>query len=406
MAASDTQAERATQAVIAGVTELLPTLRQRAQETEDARVVPAESVKSLEETGFFRLLQPKSAGGLEADPVAFFTAVRLIASACGSTGWVASVVGVHPWQLALFPRQAQDDVWGADPATRMSSSYAPTGKAKLVKGGGEVGGGGYQLNGRWSFSSGCDHASWVLLGGIVTDDAGQPVDFCTFLLPASDYTIDDVWDTVGLRGTGSNDVVVDNAFVPGHRALSFTGVTKIACPGHQVNPGPLYRIPFGSIFSYAITTPIIGMATGAYAAHVDYQRQRVRASYVGQRSAEDPFAQVRIAEAAALIDAAWLALERDMTELMGHATSNEKIPLPLRLRTRRDQVTGTGQAIRAVDLLFENSGGRALKLGTPIQRFWRDAHAGRVHAINDPERALSTFGRGELGHDMPPDAMF
>jgi 3-hydroxy-9,10-secoandrosta-1,3,5(10)-triene-9,17-dione monooxygenase len=406
MAASDTQAERATQAVIAGVTELLPTLRQRAQETEDARVVPAESVKSLEETGFFRLLQPKSAGGLEADPVAFFTAVRLIASACGSTGWVASVVGVHPWQLALFPQQAQDDVWGADPATRMSSSYAPTGKAKLVKGGGEVGGGGYQLNGRWSFSSGCDHASWVLLGGIVTDDAGQPVDFCTFLLPASDYTIDDVWDTVGLRGTGSNDIVVDNAFVPGHRALSFTGVTKIACPGHQVNPGPLYRIPFGSIFSYAITTPIIGMATGAYAAHVDYQRQRVRASYVGQRSAEDPFAQVRIAEAAALIDAAWLALERDMTELMGHATSNEKIPLPLRLRTRRDQVTGTGQAIRAVDLLFENSGGRALKLGTPIQRFWRDAHAGRVHAINDPERALSTFGRGELGHDMPPDAMF
>jgi 3-hydroxy-9,10-secoandrosta-1,3,5(10)-triene-9,17-dione monooxygenase len=406
MAASDTQAERATQAVIAGVTELLPTLRQRAQETEDARVVPAESVKSLEETGFFRLLQPKSAGGLEADPVAFFTAVRLIASACGSTGWVASVVGVHPWQLALFPPQAQDDVWGADPATRMSSSYAPTGKAKLVKGGGEVGGGGYQLNGRWSFSSGCDHASWVLLGGIVTDDAGQPVDFCTFLLPASDYTIDDVWDTVGLRGTGSNDIVVDNAFVPGHRALSFTGVTKIACPGHQVNPGPLYRIPFGSIFSYAITTPIIGMATGAYAAHVDYQRQRVRASYVGQRSAEDPFAQVRIAEAAALIDAAWLALERDMTELMGHATSNEKIPLPLRLRTRRDQVTGTGQAIRAVDLLFENSGGRALKLGTPIQRFWRDAHAGRVHAINDPERALSTFGRGELGHDMPPDAMF
>ena len=406
MAASDTQAERATQAVIAGVTELLPTLRQRAQETEDARVVPAESVKSLEETGFFRLLQPKTAGGLEADPVTFFTAVRLIASACGSTGWVASVVGVHPWQLALFPQQAQDDVWGADPATRMSSSYAPTGKAKLVKGGGEVGGGGYQLNGRWSFSSGCDHASWVLLGGIVTDDAGQPVDFCTFLLPASDYTIDDVWDTVGLRGTGSNDIVVDNAFVPGHRALSFTGVTKIACPGHQVNPGPLYRIPFGSIFSYAITTPIIGMATGAYAAHVDYQRQRVRASYVGQRSAEDPFAQVRIAEAAALIDAAWLALERDMTELMGHATSNEKIPLPLRLRTRRDQVTGTGQAIRAVDLLFENSGGRALKLGTPIQRFWRDAHAGRVHAINDPERALTMFGRGELGHEVPPDAMF
>ena len=386
------------QAVIAAVTDLLPTFAARAQEAEDRRVLSAESVKSLAETGFFRLLQPAGFGGLEADPVTFYTAVRLIASACGSTGWVASVIGVHPWQLALFPPRGQQDVWGADPDTRMSSSYAPTGRAKLVEG-------GHRLDGRWSFSSGCDHASWVLLGGIVTNDEGQPVDFRTFLLPASDYTIEDVWDTVGLRGTGSNDIVVDGAFVPEHRSLSFTDVTRLACPGQQVNPGPLYRVPFGSIFSYAITTPIIGMATGAYAAHVEYQRGRVRASCVGQKAAEDPFGQVRIAEAAGLLDAAWAALERNMAELMTRARAGAKIPLPLRLRVRRDQVTGTGQAIRAVDLLFENSGGRALKTGTPIQRFWRDAHAGRVHAINDPERALSMFGRGEFGQDVPPDAM-
>src|SRR6516165_10772582 len=167
MALSDSAASDSavsdTQAVIVGVTDLFPVLRQRAQEAEDGRVVPAESVKFLDETGFFRLLQPRRAGGLEADPVTFFTAVRLIASACGSIGWVVSVVGVHPWQLALFPEQAQDDVWGADPATRMSSSYAPTGRAKQADH-------GYTLHGRWSFSSGCDYASWVLLGGIVTDD--------------------------------------------------------------------------------------------------------------------------------------------------------------------------------------------------------------------------------------------
>src|ERR1700727_3448533 len=131
------------------------------------------------------------------------------------------------------------------------------------------------------------------------------------------------------------------------------------------------------------------MATGAYAAHVAYQQDGVRASYVGQKAAEDVFAQVRIAEAAGLIDAAWLVLERNMAELMTHASAGEKPPLPLRLRVRRDQVTGTGQAIRGVDLLFENSGGRALKRGTPIQRFWRDAPAGRVHAINDPARGPS-----------------
>jgi 3-hydroxy-9,10-secoandrosta-1,3,5(10)-triene-9,17-dione monooxygenase len=387
--------EMVGESVVTAVGELLPALRERAQETEDARVIPAETIKALEETGFFRLLQPARHGGLEADPLTFYRAVRLIASACGSTGWVASVVGVHPWQVGLFPALAQDEVWAEDRTTRLSSSYAPTGKARLAAG-------GYLLSGRWSFSSGCDHARWVLLGGIVTGEDGAPVDFRTFLLPASDYVIEDVWDTVGLRGTGSNDIVVREVFVPAHRSLGFADVTKCVCPGQEVNQAPLFRIPFGSVFSYAITTPVIGMATGAYEAHVAYQRTRISSAYAGHKVAEDPFAQARIAEAAAEIDAAWLALERNMTELMAHARSGEPIPMPLRLRIRRDQVRGTGRAISAVDLLFENSGGRALRSGTPIQRLWRDAHAGRVHAINDPERALAMFGRGEFG--LPPAA--
>jgi 3-hydroxy-9,10-secoandrosta-1,3,5(10)-triene-9,17-dione monooxygenase len=377
-------------AVIAAVRELLPVFRERAQEAEDRRALSAESVKSLTETGFFRLLQPARFGGFESDPMTFLTAVRLIGGACGSTGWVASVIGVHNWQLALFPDQAQADVWGEDTGVRMSSSYAPTGKVSAVDG-------GYRLSGRWSFSSGCDHATWVLLGGIVPGEDGQPPDFRTFLVPIGDYVIDDVWNTVGLRGTGSNDIVIEDAFVPEYRTLSFNDTARCVCPGQQSNPAPLYRIPYGSIFSYAITTPIIGMADGAYEAHVAYTRERVRASYVGVKAVEDPFAQVRVAEAAIDLDAAWRALEHNMRELMGHVTAGEKIPMRLRLRIRRDQVRGTGQAINAIDLLFENSGGRALAVGTPIQRFWRDAHAGRVHAINDPERALVMFGRGEFG---------
>jgi 3-hydroxy-9,10-secoandrosta-1,3,5(10)-triene-9,17-dione monooxygenase len=384
--------------VIAGVRELLPTLRERAQETEDARVIPSDSIKALEGTGFFRLLQPAAFGGSEADPLTFYTAVRLIASACGSTGWVASVLGVHPWHLGLFPAQAQQEVWGDDQATLVSSSYAPTGKAVAADG-------GHRVSGRWSFSSGCDHASWVLLGQLVTDGENRPVDFRTFLLPRADYVIEDVWDTVGLRGTGSNDIVVHDVFVPEHRSLSFIDVSKLVVPGQQLNQAPLYRLPYGSVFPYSITTPIIGMATGAYEAHVSYTRERVRVAYVGQRTAQDPFAQVRVAEAAAEIDGAWLALERNMAELMALATARSPIPVELRLRVRRDQVRGTGQSIRAVDRLFENSGGRALKCGTPIQRFWRDAHAGRVHAINDPERALSMFGGGEFGLPVPADAM-
>ncbi len=392
-------AENVGHEVIEGVRELLPVLRDRAQEAEDGRAVPGESIKALEGTGFFRLLQPAGFGGLEADPMTFYSAVRLVASACGSTGWVSSVLGVHPWHLGLFTPQAQQEVWGADQSTRISSSYAPTGKAVATDG-------GHQVSGRWSFSSGCDHASWVFLGQIVTDADNRPTDFRTFLLPRSDYAIDDVWDTVGLRGTGSNDIIVDNVFVPEHRSLSFMDVSKLVVPGQELNTGPLYKLPYGSVFSYGITTPIIGMATGAYEAHVTYLRERVRVAYAGQKAAQDPFAQVRVAEAAAEIDGAWLALERDMTELMGYARAGEQIPVDVRLRVRRDQVRGTAQSIRAIDRLFENSGGRALKAGTPIQRFWRDAHAGRVHAINDPERALSMYGGGEFGLPVPADAMF
>ena len=378
--------------VIAAVRDLLPVLRERAQEAEDARCVPEESIKALQETGFFKLLQPKIYGGFETDPVSFYTAVKEIASACGSTGWVASILGVHPWHVALFDGKAQEEVWGEDTEVRISSSYAPMGKAEVVEG-------GYRLTGRWSFSSGCDHCTWVLLGGPVFAD-GKPVDFCSYLLPIADYSIVDVWDTVGLRGTGSNDIVVENVFVPKHRALSFIATSKCKTPGQEINPGPLYRLPYGSVHPSTITAPIIGMAQGAYDAHVEHQRKRVRAAYAGEQSKEDPFAKVRIAEAASEIDAAWLQLTRNIDELYQLASRGEKLPTSTRLRVRRDQVRGTERAIFAIDRLFENSGGRAIQSGTPIQRFWRDAHAGRVHAANDAERAYLMFGTGAFGQPV------
>ncbi|MGH3713161.1 MAG: 3-hydroxy-9,10-secoandrosta-1,3,5(10)-triene-9,17-dione monooxygenase oxygenase subunit [Micromonosporaceae bacterium] len=375
--------------VMGGVAELLPVLREKAQETEDARRISEQSIKSLADTGFFRLLQPAAYEGLEASPVDFYRAVREIASACGSTGWVASVLGVHPWQLALFDAQAQQEVWGEDAGTLISSSYAPMGRAKPVDG-------GFEFSGRWSFSSGCDHAQWVFLGGLVLGEDGSPVDFRTFLLPRSDYEIEDVWDTIGLRGTGSNDIIVNGAFVPEHRSLSFMDTGKCVCPGQQVNPAPLYRLPFASVFSCSIAVPVVGMATGAYDAYVGYTKERVRAS-TGGKAAEDSFNQVRIAEAASKLDAAVLQIERNINDELGYASRGEKIPMALRMQVRRDQVNATGSAIAAVDRLFESAGGRALRTGTPIQRFWRDAHAGRVHAINDPEKALAMYGQFELG---------
>ena len=374
-----------SQAVLDGVRDLLPTFRERADDAERLRVVPEASIKELEEVGFFRLLQPQRFDGLEADPIDFYTAVRDIASACGSTGWVSSVVGVHPWQVALFADEAQQAVWGEDTATRLSSSYAPTGKAVVADG-------GYTLSGKWSFSSGCDHCTWVLLGGLVFNAEGQVVDFKTFMVPREKYQIVDVWNVVGLRGTGSNDIIVDEVFIPEAFTLSMGETGQCRGPGQEQNTSDLYKLPFHSIFTGTITTPIIGMAKGAYAEHVDMQQKRVRAAYLGEKASLDPFAAVRIARASSEIDAAWALLVHNIREEQAHVEKGEKIPLELRLRVRRDQVLGTQRAIDAIDALFEASGGRALAEGTYLQRAWRDAHAGRVHAANDPERALQMYG--------------
>ena len=384
-----------TQAVLDGVRDLLPALRERADETERLRQVPDASVKELEETGFFRMLQPKRFDGLEGDPIDFFTAVSLIGSACGSTGWISSVLGVHPWQVALFHDDAQQAVWGDDTSTRLSSSYAPTGKATLADG-------GFTLEGRWSFSSGSAHATWVLLGGLVFNEEGQVVDFRTFMVPREKYEIVDVWNVVGLAGTGSNDIVVDETFIPEEFTLSMGDTGRCFGPGQEQNPGDLYKLPFHSLFTTTISSPIIGMAKGAYAEHVEMQQARVRAAYAGEKASSDPFAAVRIARASSEIDAAWALTMANIREEQELVAKGEKIPLSLRLRVRRDQVLGTQRAIDAIDDLFEASGGRALANGTYLQRAWRDAHAGRVHAANDPERALQMYGMHEFGHKVDP----
>ena len=385
----------ATAPVLDHVRDLLPSFRERAAETEVDRCVPAVSVKELAATGFLRILQARRYDGLEGDPLDFYEGIRLIASADASTGWVASVLAVHAWQLALFPDPAQQAVYGADPGTLVSSSYAPTGEATVVDG-------GYQVSGRWSFSSGCDHAQWVLLGALVTDDDGRMVDFRTFLLPRRDYLVEDTWDTVGLAGTGSHDIVVPGAFVPADHTLSMTETGRCEGPGQAVNDGDLYKLPFHSLFTSAITTPIIGMAYGAYADHVATQRERVRAAYVGERAAEDPFSHVRIARAASEVDAAWALLTQNLRELQACVARGEQIPLALRLKVRRDQVVGTERAIEAIDLMFDSAGARALARSGHLQRAWRDAHAGRVHAANDPDRALRMYGAAEVGQKIAP----
>ena len=376
--------------VAARVSALLPGIAERAQEADETRRIPEETVAELVDAGVFRMLQPKRYGGSESSPTDFFRVVRSVAGACGSSGWVASVIGVHPWQLGLFPEGAQDDVWGTDPDTLLASSYAPVGRLTQVEG-------GYQLSGRWSFSSGCEHVGWALLGALVVGVEGRPVDFLTVLVPRSDFAIHDVWDVMGLRGTGSNDIEVTDAFVPDHRILRNFEHSQLRGPGQRVNPGPLYKMPFGAVFTSAVTSPLVGAVQGCFDSYLGAMRDRVRLSLGGGRFAEDAFAQVAVARVASEIDAAMLQMDRNMTELHEHAISGEEIPMELRLRTRRDQVRATERSLAAVDLLFKTAGGNSLRRGNPIERAWRDVHAGSVHVANDVERTLALYGKGAFG---------
>jgi 3-hydroxy-9,10-secoandrosta-1,3,5(10)-triene-9,17-dione monooxygenase len=389
-------------AVLDAVEPLLAGIASRsAQADRDCRL-PDATIAELADAGVFRMLQPKRYGGAESEPVQFYEVVRAIASACASSGWVSGVLGVHPWQLGLFDVRAQDEVWGTDPRTLAASSYAPLGRLTPVSAGpaskGAAGGGaGFRLSGRWGFASGVAHVSWCLLGAVVVGAEGRPVDFMTVLVPASDYRVEQVWDVVGLRGTGSDDVIVQDVFVPEHRTMRNYEQAQLRGPGQKVNTGPLYRMPFATIFTSAVAAPVIGAVSGCYDRYLERMRDRSRLSLGGGRFAEDPFAQVAVARAASQLDAAILQTDRNVAEAWAHASANHPIPSELRLRVRRDQVMGVERAIEAVDLLFKTAGGNSLRSGDPVERAWRDSHAGSVHVANDVERTLAFYGRGEFG---------
>jgi len=376
--------------------DLLPAIRERAPHIEQLRRLPEETFKEFQEAGLFRALQPKRYGGYELDPGVFFQAGVDIGTVCGSSAWILTVVGVHNWQLALFPPQAQEDVWHQDSSVQISSALAPTGTVERVDG-------GFRLRGRWSFSSGCDFCQWVVLGGIVpSTHEGEPPDLRSFLVPRSDYAIDDNWHVIGLCGTGSKDIVVEDAFVPEYRTHSYLDAFYLRNPGAAVNDAPLYRLPFGVVFPYALVAPAIGVALGALQGFREHTRSRV-SPRDKSLVAEDPFIQFRLADAAADVDAAHDRLLQNFHEMMRLARAGQEIPLESRARYRWDAAKATTWCVQAIDRLFEASGGRAIFMNNPIQRAWRDVHAIRAHAGNNPDKAALIFGRSEFG--LPPQEL-
>lgn len=308
-----------------------------------------------------------------------------------STAWVYGVVAVHNWQLALFDPRAADEVWSQDRSVLIASSYMPKGQVQRVEG-------GYRFSGHWGYSSGIDHCRWVLLGGLVppADGQGAP-EYRTFLVPRSDFEVLDTWRTMGLRATGSNDVVVRDTFVPEHRTHKSADGFAGTSPGLAVNRSPLYKLPFGQIFVRAVSSSAIGALQGALDCFVDFAR--VRVGDMGTRSAEQNQVQAAVAQATVAIDEMKLVLRRNFETLMERARSGQSLSIRERLHYRCQAAMVVDRCAHHAAELLALSGARGIFEDLPLARHVQDISAGRSHYANNPDLFSRNFGRVLLGYD-------
>lgn len=369
---------------------MVPALRTRATQTESLHQLPEDTVREMIDAGFFKILQPKRHGGLELDPMDFFDVQITLAEGCMSTAWVLGVVAIHNWQLGLFDERAQQDVWAEDDDTLISSSYMPVGKVKRVEG-------GFRLSGRWSFSSGSKHCKWAFLGAMVPPaKEGNAPDYRTFLVPRGDYTVVDNWNVSGLEGTGSNDIVVEDAFVPEYRTHRSMDGFNCDSPGNAVNTNPLFRLPFGQIFVRAVCSSSIGALQGALDSFVRINRDRVGLNDA-KRVALDPGAQEAAADATRVIDECRTIMERDFAVMADAAAKGETLPMEKRVKMRFDAALVAPKCAEAVNKLFIHSGVQGIYRDHPINRAWRDVNCGRTHVANNLGKFARNWGSCMFG---------
>ncbi len=386
---SDSTAESA--AFLTRIDGILPLLKERAAEAERLRRLPDENIRAMTDAGIFRAVQPKQWGGLEIDPKTWFESVVRTGSACPSSAWIHGVVGGHAWYTGLLSQEAQQDVWGENRDARISSSYAPTGKAERVRN-------GFRLSGRWSFASGVDHCEWIVLGGVIPNGAEGPEYRC-FLVPAQDFKIDqDSWHVEGLQGSGSKDVTAD-CVVPEYRTHTVEQAYSEKEPGRSINSGPLFRMPWLSMFAYAVGAPAIGAAVGALDAFTEEQRARV-SGFSGAKAAENPVLNIRLAEAVTLVNDARARIPRTWEDFYAKALAGEEISAASRAQCRYEGSYAMATCLNAVLKIFEIGGGGVLNSEKRFQRHLRDLMGMRNHPFAIPESWAGNYSKSLLG--LPP----
>jgi 3-hydroxy-9,10-secoandrosta-1,3,5(10)-triene-9,17-dione monooxygenase len=383
--------DRAYAAMIARAKTLIPRLRDRASRTEELRRLPPETERDLHDTGLFRIVQPKRVGGSELDYVALVDCADVIGRADASAAWNFANLASHHWMLGMFDKRAQDLVWDKDADALIASSFIfPAGRARKVDG-------GYRLRGCWPFSSGVDSCEWNMLASVVSsDDEADGIEYRIFLLNKNDYKINDTWNAAGLRGTGSNDVEVEDAFVAAPMTVAVNELAGGPTPGSAVNPNALYALPVFSLFPYVLSGVALGNAQACLDDYVEVARHRA-STYNRAKLGDLQSTQIKIAEASSKIDAARLIMRATCIEAMAEAGRGHVPNIATKTRLRRDGAYSVNLCTEAVSLLFSASGARGLFTTGALQRQFRDAHAINSHIAFNFDAAGTNYGRVALG---------
>ena len=374
--------------VLERVTELAPGFRKRVPITESARTVPTESIEELRDAGVARLMVPVEFGGLGGRTRDVVDVVSTVAFACPSTGWLAGLMADLPHVMCQFSAKAQAAVWAAGPDTLLASSVIPAGKAVKVPG-------GYRVSTRNPFTSGVNNADWVFNGGMVPSPDGPP-EWRLFLVDRDHFSIDDVWHTTAMRGTGSNTAVIEDVFVPEEFSIRQADARDGSGPGGVALADPKYQLPWVTYSILPFSATMLGAVQGAY----DHARVAIggKRNPAGKLVAEGQLIQVQMGLVAAKIATA----RRLLYAIADRADSGAPYTMEDRSVGMRDNAFASMLIAEAIDTLLEISGTGAFGESSPVQQAWRDIHFAVAHISVNKVDVLSRYGRIALGVPEAP----
>ncbi len=373
---------------------IVEALRGTDAETESGRRVSDEAAALIHDAGLTRIEAPAAYGGYQLSPRALIEAERLVAHASPAASWVLMVCQAHTFIAGRLPEQGQADVFGADPGVYIPGVPSRQGTCHKADG-------GFVLNGRWPFASGADHGDWLMVGSRGTRNAaGEPCPGMIVVLPRADVVIDDTWFTMGMRGTGSKDIVLSDVFVPEHRAVPMAEAFVGTVPGVEI---PLYRLPVAATLSTMLLGSLVGMSQRGLELFVDATRTR-RDAYSGEAKVNSIGLQRRVAEANAEIGLAW-TLAQQSCDLLEAAMEHEPPMAPeARAQVRWNAAYAAELCRRAADRLYAAAGASAAHDSHGLQAVFRNVNTATHHAMLDFDSTLEIQGKMLLGVEQP-DAM-